>query len=151
MSLRARTKNVIMWLRSWQWLYRICTQLSHFLNNQPSSPLLCTLSYSSLETTTRPQSHHSSWIESTSGCLSHHFTTPKPPPGKFTSLAMSFSRRPSIAAWHAGLHIREFFTPLPVFESLRPSQQTTASSRHSPALPNNRSATVLPQAQSPRT
>ena len=113
--------------------------------------LLCTLSYGSLETTTRPQSHHSSWIESTSGCLSHHFTTPKPPPGKFTSLAVSFSRWPSIAAWHAGLHIRELFTPLPVFESLRPSQQTTASSRPSRALPNNRPATVLPQAQSPRT
>src|SRR5579871_545776 len=55
--------------------------------------LLCTLSYGSLETTTRPQSHRSSWIESTSGCLSHHFTTPKPPPGKFTSFVVSFSRR----------------------------------------------------------
>jgi hypothetical protein len=48
---------------------------------------------------------------------SHHFTTPKPPPGKFTWLAVSFSHRPSIAAWHAGLHICELFTPPPVFES----------------------------------
>ena len=90
--------------------------------------LLCTLSYGSLETITRPQSYHSLGIESTSGYLSHNFITPKPPLGKFTSLAVSFSRRLSIAAWHAGLYMRVLST----LQHFR----LTSSSRHARAPPS---------------
>jgi hypothetical protein len=81
------TATVILWLCSLAFLAWHGSLLHLF----KTFTLDYTLSYGSLETTTRPQSHRSSWIESTCGCLSHHSQpTQRPPPAKFTSFTVSF-------------------------------------------------------------